>query len=203
MTPIPAAIRWLVLLWLAVWIPAYWKTYGPANFVHLCDVAVILSCIGLWRNNALLLSSQAVSSIVIDSLWTLDVLWRLLFSKHLIGGTEYLWDPQWPLWVRLLSLFHTALPFLLLWALGHVGYDRRGLLLQSAIAVAALVAARFTWPAVNINYAFRDPILHRSWGPAPVHVALMLLGLILIVYLPTNWALAKFFPPPALRVATS
>ena len=202
MTPVPTPIRWLALLWLVVWIPAYWRTYGPANFLHLCDIAVVLTCIGLWRNDALLLSSQAVSSIVIDLLWTLDVLWRLVFSKHLIGGTEYLWDPQWPLWVRLLSLFHAGLPFLLLWALHRAGYDRRGLLVQTAIAAVLLVAARFTWPATNINYAFRDPILHRSWGPAPVHVALMLLGLIVIVYLPTHWALAKLFPPPPLPAVT-
>ena len=40
------------LVWLAVFLAAYWRTYGPANFLHLCDVAVILTCWGLWRAKA-------------------------------------------------------------------------------------------------------------------------------------------------------
>ncbi len=63
---IPDWFRWLALLWLVVWFAAYWHAWGPANFLHLCDVAVILTCIGLWTNNALLTSSQAVSSVLID-----------------------------------------------------------------------------------------------------------------------------------------
>ena len=89
---IPDWVRWLAILWLAVWFPVYWHAWGVANFLHLCDVAVILTCIGLWTGNALLLSSQAVSSVVIDALWTMDVAAWLLFRRHFIGGTEYLFD---------------------------------------------------------------------------------------------------------------
>ena len=85
---IPNWLRWLALLWLLVWFPVYWHAWGPANFLHLCDVAVILTCIGLSTNNALLLSSQAVSSVVIDTLWALDVAAWLLFRRHFVGGTQ-------------------------------------------------------------------------------------------------------------------
>src|SRR5207237_288632 len=59
-------LRWAALLWLSLWVPAYASVWGLSNFLHLCDVAVILTCAGLWSGSALLLSSQAVSSILID-----------------------------------------------------------------------------------------------------------------------------------------
>jgi hypothetical protein len=109
-------LRWAALLWLAIWAPTYAVFYGFGNFVHLCDVAVILTCVGLWRGSALLLSMQALTSILIDLTWDLDLSWRLLTGRHLLGGTEYMWETKYPLWVRLLSLFHLALPVVLLWA---------------------------------------------------------------------------------------
>ena len=127
---IPDYARWFALLWLLVWIPAYWHTWGAENFVQLCDIAVILTCIGLWTSNAAVLSSQAVSSILVDLAWALDAGWKWLFGRHLTGGTEYMFDSNYPMWVRTLSLYHLVLPFVLIWALLRVGYDRRGLPLQ-------------------------------------------------------------------------
>jgi len=186
-------MRWAALLWLFVWVPAYASVWGVSNFLHLCDVAVILTCAGLWSGSALLLSSQAVSSIVIDLLWDLDVASRLLTGRHLLGGTGYLWDASFPVAVRLLTLFHVVWPVLLVWSLRRVGYDRRGYWLQVALASCLLFAARFTDPRLNINCAFQDPIFHRSFGPGPVHVAVSIVGLAVLVYLPVHLVLARFF----------
>ena len=135
-----------------VWFPVYWHAWGAGNFLHLCDVAVILTCIGLWTGNALLLASQAVSSVVIDALWTLDVAAWLLFRRHFIGGTEYLFDATIPLWVRLLSLFHIVMPFLLLWSVSRLGYDRRGFALQAAIALPVVIASRFVHSGAELEF---------------------------------------------------
>src|SRR5487761_886367 len=183
----PQWVRWASLIWLAAWIPAYWHYWGVQNFVHLCDVAVILTCAGLWWSNSLLLSSQAVSSIVVDLLWDLDAAWRFFSGHNLIGGTEYMWDAHYPLWVRLLSLFHIVWPILLLWARARVGYDRLAWFLQTAIAAVAFVVARSTAPALNINYAFRDPIFHRAWGSAAAYLALIWIVLAIVIYLPTHF----------------
>jgi hypothetical protein len=193
---LPEWLRWSAILWLLIWFPAYWHTWGTANFLHLCDLAVIFTCIGLWTNSALLLSSQAISSLLIDATWTLDVVWRFLLGRHLIGGTEYLFDARFPLWARLLSLFHVVMPFLLLSALHRVGYDRRGLALQSAIAFLAFIASRLAGPEANINFSFTDPFFHRAWGPAPMHLALTFIVLVLCVYVPTHVLLKKLFPAP-------
>jgi hypothetical protein len=190
----PVWVRWAGLVWLAVWIPSYALYWGWANFLHLCDVAVLLTCIGFARGNMLLLSAQAVSSIVGDFLWCLDAGWRLFVGKHLTGGTEYMWDMRFPLWVRLLSLFHVVLPVLLVAALRRNGYDRRAFRLQSGIAAVVLVASRLLGPSRNINYAFADPIFHRGFGPGPVHLAVVFVALVGIIYWPTHRALATVIP---------
>jgi hypothetical protein len=193
----PVWLRWAALAWLLVWVPSYWHTWGASNFVQLCDIAVVLTCLGLWTNSRLFISSQAVSSLIVDSVWMLDASWRILTGHYLLGGTEYLFDVRYPLGVRLLSLFHLFMPPLLLWSLRRVGYDRRGLVLQSLIALLAFTASRFTNPARNMNFAFTDPFFHRAWGPPPVHVAWSVLLLVIVVYLPTHVVLKRVFPEQA------
>lgn len=190
---LPAIARWGAVAWMAVWVPAYWHTWGLANFLHLCDLAVVLTCIGLWTSNRLLLASQAVSSLAVDLLWVVDAAWNMAAKHPLIGGTEYLFDLHAALWIRLLSLFHVALPPLLLWALWRTGYDRRALSLQTLIALLAFIFSRFTDPAANINYAFHDPFWHRRLGPAPVHVVLSVAALAVVVYLPTHAVLSRVY----------
>jgi hypothetical protein len=189
-------LRWAAVLWLAVWVPTYAVFYGLGNFLHLCDVAVLLTCIGLWRGSALLLSMQALTSMLIDLTWDLDLGWRLVTGRHLLGGTEYMWEEKYPLWVRLLSLFHLILPVLLLWALRRVGYDRRALPIQSILGLVLIAAARLVGPEANVNFSWRDPFFHRSWGAAPLHVAVIFAGLIAVVYGPTHFVLSRLYPAP-------
>lgn len=190
--------RGLALVWLLVWAPAYAWGYGWANFLQLCDLAVILTCVGLWRGSPLLLGMSALSSLVIDVAWDLDFAFRVLTGGHLLGGTEYMWDPRFPLPLRLLSLFHVVWPVLLWWALGRVGYDRRALVAQAVLALVVLGASGVIQPDANINFARADPFTHRSWGPAPVQVGLTALALVGLVYAPTHALLRRVRPRPAL-----
>jgi hypothetical protein len=189
-------LRWFSLLWMVVWLPAYFRVWGWANLLHLCDVAVMLTFVGIWWANPLLLSSQAVSSLAAGFFWILDVAWRLTTGRFLVGGTDYMWDAQYPLAVRLLSTFHVALPLVLLWTLGKVGYDRRALGLQAAIAALLLILSRFLSPELNMNYAYRDPVFHRAWGPAPAHFLMIFVPLAALIYWPTHLLLAWLFPTP-------
>jgi hypothetical protein len=188
-------LKWVGLLWMAVWLPAYLRVWGWANLLHLCDIAVILGCAGLWWGSSLLISSQAVSSFAAGILWALDVGWRLTTGRFLIGGTGYMWDTRYPIWVRLLSSFHIALPVAMLWALRKVGYDRRALALQAAIAAGLFLVARFLPSELNVNYAFRDPLLHRAWSPFPAYFAVMFVGIVGLLYWPTHLLLCRMFPP--------
>ena len=187
-------LRWAAAAWLAVYVPSYALAYGFANFLFLCNLAVILVAVGIWTCSRLLLSSQAVGILMVGAVWTVDFASRLLTGSHLVGGTEYMWDPQWPLFTRLLSLYHVILPVLLLTVLRRVGYDPRGYLLQSAVAVAGVVVGRFVGAAANINHAFVDPILKRTWGGPLTHLAVIAGALVLVAYPLTHLLLVKVCP---------
>jgi hypothetical protein len=190
-------LRWVALAWLAVWVPTYTYELGWRNFLQLCDVGLFVTCAGIWRGDARLLSSQAVGTLVVSGLWMLDVTGRLVGGRHLVGGTEYMWNGERPLFVRLLSLFHVATVPLLLGCLRRTGYDRRGFGLMVAIAGATLIASRlFGTAADNPNYVFRDPFFHRTFGPAPLHLLVTLAALSLVAFLPTHLLLARLLPGP-------
>jgi hypothetical protein len=188
------------MAWLLVWGASYARVWGWANFLHLCDLAVILTCVGLWQGSRLLISTQGVSAILPALFWDVDFAWRLFTERHLIGGTEYMWDVRFPLGVRLLSLFHVVWPILLIWALARVKYDRRALPLQTAFAVVVLGLSRCLPLEANLNFAWRDPFLHRSLGPAWLHLVVTASVLFICIYWPTHWILDRLFP--AANVAT-
>ena len=190
-------LKWIALAWLAIWIPAYWRAWGWQNFLHLCDIAVILTCLGIIFGNRLLISSQVLATLITGILWGLDAGWRVIFTHNLIGGTEYLWTSSVPLWVRMLSLFHIGLPILLVVLCARIGYDRRALAFQSGITVCLLAVSRSMGSAGNLNYAFLDPVFHRALGPAPLHTAIIFAGTVLLFYLPPHVILSKkysYFP---------
>ena len=194
----PRVPLWLKLLasaWLVVWVPLYWQAYGPANFLWFCDLANFLIAIALWAESPLLMSSQAVAVLLVQFLWIADVIGRLALGFHPIGGTEYMFDESKPLELRLVSLFHVAILVLLLWALGRLGYDPRGLRLQLAIAVVVLPLSWLFGPERNLNW---------TWGPFgavqhalhPVAYLLVLpLGYLALLYLPSHWAFRRWAPP--------
>jgi hypothetical protein len=195
-------LRWLGLAWLAVYVPSYAVAYGWLNFLFLCNLGVMITAVALLAGSRLLLSSQAIAAPVIGLAWALDAGTKVATGDFLYGATAYMWDAQYPLFTRLLSLYHLAWPLLLLALVARHGYDRRGWPLQTAIAGAAMVAARLiSLPEKNVNFAFRDPFFDASWGPPPLHLAAMLLGLAGIAYGVTHLLLSRRFrvlpPPPA------
>ncbi|HET7292367.1 MAG TPA: hypothetical protein VFM88_08080 [Vicinamibacteria bacterium] len=188
-------LRWMALAWLAIYVPCYAWAYGPANFLFLCNLAVFLVAAGLWRGDAMLLSSQAVGLLAVSLVWTADFSSRLATGAHWIGGTEYMWDSKWPAFARALSLYHVAAPLVLLHGLRRLGYDARGYPLQSALAVAGVLLGRLFGPDANINGAFADPMFRRVWGPPPIHLAVVAGALVLGVYPLTHLVLRRAFRP--------
>ena len=187
--PLWLKLGWTV--WLIVWAPLYWRQYGAQNFLFFCDIGNVLIGIGLWLESALVFSWAACGVLLFQALYIIDLLGTLVTGRHLIGGTEYMFDPHVSLAIRLLSLFHVATPPLLLWAIGRVGYDPRGWRLQ----------ALMTWIVVPINYLWR-PEEDVNWArglffreqhivPGPLYVAAYLVVVTLAVYWPTNLLLSR------------
>jgi hypothetical protein len=76
-------------------------------------------------------SWQATGLLLFQTLYAIDLAGAFSTGSHIVGGTEYMFDPNVPLFIRLLSLFHVATPPLLLWAIWRLGYDRPGWLYQA------------------------------------------------------------------------
>jgi len=184
--------RWVALLWLAVWVPTYWVTWGWQNFLLFCDVAVILTCVGIWFGNSLLLSSQVVT-LIFNLAWLADLLWFSATRTPLFGGTDYMWDARFPLWVRLISFFHLALPVVQFQALRRTGYDPRGWKLQSAITAGLMLVCLALRPEKNLNYIYSEPIFGRAWGPPLVHLLVVSSFIAFVFYWPTHRALQRLW----------
>lgn len=194
MPPTFPMARWVALAWMLVWFPAYWLTWGWQNFLMFCDVALILTCAGIWWGNPLLVSSQALG-LLFNVMWAFDLLTGALIGKHLFGGTEYMFDSQFSLGVRLLSLFHVALPVVQIWALRRTGYDPRAWKLQSALTFALMIICLLLRPEKNLNYIYTEPLFGRTWGPAPVHLLAVGGFIALVIYGPTHLLLKKLLKP--------
>ena len=105
---------------MAVLVPVYWHYYGPTNFLYFCDVALILTLVGIWLESPLLISMCAVGILLPQALWVVDFLGNLL-GFPITGMTDYMFKHENSLFLRGLSLFHGWLPFLLAflaWRLG-------------------------------------------------------------------------------------
>src|SRR3990170_7335320 len=113
--PIPSSVNLLYTLFVCVLVPAYWRQYGPANFLWFSDLALFAGLAALWLENSLLASMQAVSVLLLELLWNLEFFIGLITGKQILGLAEYMFKSDKPLWLRGLSLFHVPLPLNLLW----------------------------------------------------------------------------------------
>lgn len=200
---IPIGVRLAAAVFLFVWVPVYWHYWGPTNVFFLCDLAVLLGCIGLAIQSALLISSQALAISFVSLFWIFDVGWHLLFGTSFIGGTDYMFDQNYPLWLRLISLYHLILPVILVWAISRLGYDRRAFRFECILAAIAILCSRASDPSLNINFAYSAPIFHRQLGSASVHLVLTFLATALVLYAPVHYLFRRLFAPPLYAWAQS
>ena len=76
----------------------------------------------------MLASMQAVEIVWWQSLWLLDFLLHLVTDTKTIGPplgmSNYMFEAKFLFFSRVLSLYHGWLPFVLLWLVWRLGYDR-------------------------------------------------------------------------------
>jgi hypothetical protein len=182
--PLWLKIVWTV--WLTAWMPLYWRQYGLQNFLFFCDIGNLLIGLALWLESPLIFSWQACGLLLFQTLYTVDLAGALLTGRHLLGGTEYMFDPGIPLPVRLVSLFHVVTPPLLLWAIWRLGYDRRGWKLQTLTAWIVVPINYFWRPGFDVNWARGPFFREQHWMPGPIYLLGYLVVVPLLIYYPTH-----------------
>jgi hypothetical protein len=185
--PIPSSVNLLYTLFLCVLVPAYWRHYGPANFLWFSDLALFAGLAALWLESSLLASMQALSVLLLELLWNIDFFARLISGKQVLGLAEYMFKSDKPLWLRGMSLFHVPLPVILLWQVCCFGYDLRAWIAQISLFWLVMpICFFFTRPEENINWVFGPGSQPQRKIPARVYLILLLIGAPLFIYLPTH-----------------
>ena len=177
-----AFVLYIMLVW--------WKHYGWKNFLWFSDIAFIGAVPAMWLESAALASVLTVAVLAPELLWNFDYAGRLLLRRRITGLTDYMFEPERPLLLRGLSLFHVPLPLVLLWMIAAYGYDA-SVGLPGAILLAAVVLPWSRWvstPDKNINWTYGLSSRRVSW-PAPVYVGVLFVGFVLFVFIPTDWLL--------------
>jgi hypothetical protein len=185
---------WLKIAWTAwvlVWSPIYFKQYGVQNFLFFCDLGNILITLALWLESSLIFSWQAVSLLVVQVLYSVDLFAAFFFGRHLTGGTEYMFDPNISLPVRILGLYHLIVPPLLLWAVRRLGYDHRAFKLQTVTACFLIPICSVWRPQFNVNWA-RGLGHEQHLVAGPLYVIAYLAVASALIYWPTHLFLSKF-----------
>ena len=185
--PLWLKIAWTV--WVICWAPIYWKQYGVQNFLFFCDLGNLLITLALWSESALLFSWQAVSLLVFQSFFTIDLASAWLSDHHWIGGTEFMFDPHLPLLVRALSLFHVVTPVILVWAVWRLGYDSRAWKVATS-GCWVLVPINYFWrPEHNVNWARGIFFIQQRVVPGWFYLIAYLVLVPAVVYYPTHLGL--------------
>jgi len=148
----------------------------------------------------LLVSIPAVGILAPQILWVIDFALNLC-GLRFTGMTDYMFDASSPLVLRRLSLFHGWLPFLLVYLVFRLGYDRRALMAWTGIAWSAMLAAYFLLPGpgahagltpVNVNYVFGpSDAAPQRWMPALAWLTLLMTAIPALLCAPVHAVLAR------------
>jgi hypothetical protein len=200
---VPLGLKLAFTAFMAVLVPVYLHFYGPTNFLYFCDIALILTLIAIWPENALIVSMCAIGIVIPQAVWVVDFLVNL-GGFSLTGMTDYMFQSNHSLFLRLLSLFHGWMPFLLLYLVWKIGYDRRALWPWTGLFWAVMLICFFFMPPptpdpgltpVNINYVWgmRDTAA-QTMLPAWLWLASLMIGVPLFVFMPTHFIFSLIMP---------
>jgi hypothetical protein len=191
---IPVGLKIAYTAFVVFLVPVYWRQYGPANFLWFSDIAVLLMAPALWLESPLLVSMIALAVLVPEVGWTVDFFWRLTTGASVLGLSAYMFDARIPRFVRALSLFHIALPPLIVWLLSRLGYDERALLWQTMVAAVVLPLSYVVGtPRENINWVYGFGERRQRHVPAPLFVIFLMLLFPAAMYVPTHVVLTRIF----------
>ena len=161
-----------------------------SHFLWFSDVALITLVFALWLNNRLLSSCMAVGVLFLELGWVID----FFTGGNLLGVAAYVFDSDRELHMNVLStVFHLALPPVLIHLLIRWGYDTRAFLIQSVVGVLVMLATYLASdPQANVNWAFGLNAQQEVVHPL-LYLAFACAALIAAVYWPSHLVFKRFF----------
>ena len=209
---LPLWLKVAYSVFMAVLIPVYTVNYGLTNFLWFCDVALIVTLVGLWREDRMLISVAAVAIVLPQILWVIDFGYGLVTDGGtLISLAAYMFEPDRSLFLRAISLFHGWLPFVLVFAVWKLGYDKRAFKFQIGLSWVVLVGAFLAlpvltgeaglldpeiYPAGNVNkvLGWDDSSLPQQSMPRLAWLGFLMAAYPLCIYVPSHVAFSRIAP---------
>lgn len=189
---IPLWLQIAYTLFAAGILAVYWFKYGPGNYLWFSDIALIVTIPALWMESSLLAGMMAVGVLLPEALWNLSFFARLLTGVRITGITDYMFEADRPLFLKVLSLFHLPLPIILVWLVWKLGYD------PFALPAMTLLA----WIVLPLSYALTNPEKNVNWIHGPggegsrqtrfhplTYLGLLMAALPIVIYIPTHFLL--------------
>ncbi len=175
-------------------VPVYWQNYGPQNFLWLSDISLFLTLIALWTESSLLMSILILVALPMELIWNIDFFIKIIAGIFITGISGYMFDSQYSLFLKGLSLFHIALPIIWIWYLVKWGYDKGALIYATfLIWITLILTYFFTDPQKNINLIFLPKINAWNYMPELLWLILLLVAFPLLIMLPLHIILKRFF----------
>jgi hypothetical protein len=191
---VPLWAKILYTLFLCVLVPVYWVHWGPRNFLWFSDIALLTTAVALWLESSLLASMTTLAIALPELAWNADFFGRLASGRHVLGLSGYMFDGRKPIFLRALSLFHVALPVLLVWTVHRLGYDRRAWAFQTVVALVVLpVTYALTEPVDNVNWVYGPGSKPQTRISPRAYLVLVMLFFPIVIYLPTHLLLRALF----------
>ena len=212
---IPFAVKMLYTYYMAMLVPIYLRDYGWTNFLYFCDVALFMTLLAVWTENALWASAPLVGILVPQLLWMADFINEAAgrpTGHAIIGVTDYMFKDEILPLTRALSFFHFWLPLFLLYLVWKLGFDRRAFAVWTLLAWFVLCVCYFWMPPppppnndfnipANINYVFgisnEKP---QDWMHPDLWFSFVMGAMPFGIWLPTSWGLSKIFRPAKAAV---
>jgi hypothetical protein len=186
---IPLWLKTVYTAFVAVLVPIYWKHWGPRNFLWFSDLALFGTAAALWLESPFLASMLAVAVLFPELVWNVGYFGRLLTGRYMGSLAAYMFDARMPRYVRALSLFHVALPVLLLWLIHTLGYAPNAWIATTLVAWVVLpVTYRLTGREQNVNWVYGP-----KGVPEHVYLAGVMLAYPILIYLPTHLVLSAVY----------
>lgn len=193
---IPLWIKLAYTLMTVIIIVIYLRKYGPGNLLWFSDIALIMTVPALWLENNFLASMMAVGVLVPETLWNLSYFIRLTTGKRISSITDYMFEAQRPLYLKLLSLFHVPLPIVLVWMIAKLGYVESAVIAQSLLILIVLpLSYAFTDPFKNVNWVRGmggEGFVQTRFSPL-VYLGVLMIVPLLVIILPTHLLLNFLF----------
>lgn len=173
---IPSWFKFAYLAFVSVLVPLYALEHGWVNFLWFSNVALIGGLLAAWLESPRVASMMLIAVVLLEMGWIADFFGSLvLLGTTPFGVVDYMYDPDIALSVRLLSLYHLLLPFVLLWLVWRLGYDRAAWKFWVPIGFSILVLSfLLSSPERNVNWVWGPGGEPQAWMPPLAWLALVL-----------------------------